>query len=65
MSQECELLDKQVKFQKAIAVSQQEQNAKKTVTPKLLKLSITKFNGTFANWPPFWNKFEAEIDKTE
>ena len=65
MSQERELLDKQVKFQKAIAVSQQEQNEKKTVTPKLLKLSITKFNGTFANWPPFWNKFEAEIDKTE
>ena len=65
MSQERELLDKQVKFQKAIAVSQQEQNAKKTVTPKLLKLSITKFNGTFANWPPFWNKFEAAIDKTE
>ena len=65
MSQERELLDKQVKFQKAIAVSQKEQNAKKTVTPKLLKLSITKFNGTFANWPPFWNKFQAEIDKTE
>ena len=65
MSQERELLDKQVKFQKAIAVSQQEQNAKKTVTPKLLKLSITKFNGTFANWPPFWNKFEAATDKTE
>ena len=65
MSQERELLDQQVKFQKAIAVSQQEQNAKKTVTPKLLKLSITKFDGTFANWPPFWNKFEAEIDKTE
>ena len=40
MSQEHELLDQQVKFQKTIEVSQQEQNAKKTVTPKLSKLSI-------------------------
>ena len=66
MSQERELLDQKVKFQKAVEASQQEQNAKKTVTAKLPKLSITKFNGTFANWLPFWNyKFEAEIDKTE
>ena len=65
MSQERELLDQKVKFQKAVEASQQEQNAKKTVTAKLPKLSITKFDGTFANWLPFWNKFEAEIDKTE
>ena len=54
-----------MKFQKAVEASQQEQNAKKTVTAKLPKLSITKFDGTFTNWLPFWNKFEAEIDKTE
>ena len=54
-----------MKFQKTAEASQQEQNAKKTVTAKLPKLSITKFDGTFANWLPFWNKFEAEIDKTE
>ena len=65
MSHERELLDQQVRFQKAVEASQQEQNAKKTVTAKLPKLSITKFDGTLANWPPFWNKFEAEIDKTE
>ena len=65
MRQERELLDQKVKFQKAVEASQQEQNAKKTVTAKLPKLSITKFDGTFANWLPFWNKFEAEIDKTE
>ena len=65
MSQELELLDQKVKFQKAIEVSQQEQHTKTTVTAKLPKLSITKFDGTFANWPPVWNKFEAEIDKTE
>ena len=65
MSQERELLDQQVKFQKTKEVSQQEQSAKKTVTPKLPKLSITKFDATFGNWLPFWNKFEAEMDKTE
>ena len=65
LSQERELLDQKVKFQKAVEASQQEKNAKKTVTAKLPKLSITKFDGTFANWLPFWNKFEAEIDKTE
>ena len=65
ISQEHELLDQQVKFQKTIEVSQQEQNAKKTVTPKLPKLSIKKFDATFGNWLPFWNKFEAEMDKTE
>ena len=65
MSQEHELLDQQVKFQKTIEVSQQEQNAKETVTPKLPKLSIKKFDATFGNWLPFWNKFEAEMDKTE
>lgn len=63
MSQERELLDQQVKFQKAIEVSQRERNVKKTVTPKLPKLSIKKFDGTFANWPPFWNIFEAKLTK--
>ena len=52
-SQERELLDQQVQFQKAVEASQQEQNVKKTVTAKLPKLSITKFDGTYANWPPF------------
>ena len=65
MSQERELLDQQLQFQKAIEASQQEQNGKKTVTAKLPKLSTTKFDGTYANWPPFWNKFKAQIDKTE
>ena len=52
-SQERELLDQQVQFRKAVEASQQEQNVKKTVTAKLPKLSITKFDGTYANWPPF------------
>ena len=44
MSQEGELLDQQLKFQKAVEASQQEQNAKKTVSAKLPKLTITKFD---------------------
>lgn len=31
----------------------------------LPKLSITKFDGTFEPWLPFWNKFSAEIDSTD
>lgn len=31
----------------------------------LPKLSITRFDGTFAQWLPFWNKFKAEIDSTD
>ena len=30
---------------------------------KLPKLEITKFKGTYEEWLPFWNKFQAEIDK--
>ena len=31
---------------------------------KLLKLLITKFNGTFQNWPRFWGQFSEAIDKS-
>ena len=65
MQQERELLDQQIKFQKAIEASQQDQASKNTITTKLPKLSISKFDGSFANWLPFWNKFEAEIETTD
>ena len=65
MSQERELLDQQLKFQKAVEASQQEQNAKKIVSAKLPKLTITKFDGSYENWLPFSNKFEVETDKTD
>ena len=32
---------------------------------KLPKLSRTKFDGSFEQWLPFWNKFNAEIDATD
>ena len=35
-----------------------------SIQTKLPKLELTKFNGTYAAWLPFWNKFQAEIDKS-
>ena len=57
-----ELLDQQVKFRKAMAANQQDQGLNETVTAKL---TITKFDGAFANWLPFWNKFKTEIYATD
>lgn len=31
---------------------------------KLPKLEITKFNGTYADWPRFWGQYSETIDKT-
>lgn len=33
-------------------------------TTKVPKLEITTFEWTYEEWLPFWNKFQAEIDKT-
>ena len=35
------------------------------IQAKLPKLVITKFNGTFMDWPRFWGQFTATIDKTD
>ena len=32
---------------------------------KLPKLVITKFNGTYADWPRFWGQYSKTIDKTD
>ena len=34
------------------------------VEAKLPKLVITKFNGTYQDWPRFWNQFRETIDKS-
>jgi hypothetical protein len=34
------------------------------VEAKLPKLVITKFNGTYQDWPRFWNQFQETIDKS-
>ena len=38
---------------------------KTKINSKLPELKITKFNGKPCNWLTFWNKFEAEIDKSD
>ena len=37
----------------------------KSPNAKLPKLTITKFDGTFERWLPFWNEYKAEIDSTD
>ena len=65
MDQQRELIEQQLKFQKALEANQEIQQAQvKPAAKKLPKLSITKFDGKFASWLSFWNKFEAEIDST-
>ena len=65
----------ELKFQKAKMEMQAEiQSALlpqqvPTTTPsdgqaKLPKLTITKFNGTYVDWPRFWGQFTETIDKT-
>lgn len=57
-----QLLNQQLEFQKSeTATKKQGQSA----SIKLPKLPMTKFNGNYENWLPFWNTFEAEIDKTD
>ena len=41
----------------------EEANWSEQRTTKLPKLQITKFNGTYEAWLPFWKKFQAKIDK--
>ncbi|XP_066028534.1 myosin-6-like [Pocillopora verrucosa] len=55
---ERQLEETKAKQQPVEKVNQTEQR-----TTKLPKLQITKFNGTYEAWLPFWNKFQAEIDK--
>ena len=51
------------------ALGQGQANESKPLKPKisskLPELKITKFNGKPCNWLTFWNKFEAEIDKSD
>lgn len=64
---------KKVKFHKAQEMPAEIQSAlppqQAVTTPsdgqaKLPKLTITKFDGTYMNWPQFWGQFTETIDKT-
>ena len=63
LRQEHELLEQQLKFQKALEANGQSEA--KASSTKLPKLFITKLDGKYENWLPFWNKFKAEIDSTD
>ena len=39
-------------------------NTSSDIQAKLPKLVITKFDGTFMDWPRFWGQFSETIDKT-
>ena len=48
-----------------LKIGNQNQPAETPVSQaKLPKLVITKFNGTYADWPRFWGQYSESIDKT-
>ena len=55
--------ERQLEETKAKQQPVEKTNQTEQRTTKLPKLQITKFNGTYEAWLPFWNKFQAEIDK--
>ena len=55
--------ERQLEETKAKQQPVEKANQSEQRTTKLPKLQITKFNGTYEAWLPFWNKFQAEIDK--
>lgn len=63
---ERELLEQKAEFEKREEgkASEAENEQCKQSSAKLPKLPITKFNGKFEAWLPFWGKFTSEIDST-
>ena len=55
--------ERQLEETKAKQQPVEKANQSEQRTTKLPKLQITKFNGTYEAWLPFWNKFQAEMDK--
>ena len=60
--------DKQKAYQRKLDEELKQQHLERLKTEqqtaKLLKLEITKFNGTCLDWLRFWEQFEAEVDKS-
>ena len=49
---------------KAEALSSEESSsASGNIEAKLPKLTITKFNGTYTDWPRFWGQYSETINK--
>ena len=68
MQFEIKLHETKLKLQQELQAKTGNQNASAHETPtsqaKLPKLVITKFNGTFADWPRFWGQYSETIDKS-
>ena len=59
-------LELKLEYKKKIAkVIKSLKEPSKADNAKLPKLKITKFNGTYKAWLPFWSKFVAEVDSTD
>ena len=43
--------------------SEESSSASGNIEAKLPELTITKFNGTYADWPRFWGQYSETIDK--
>lgn len=66
MEFECAQLELKLEYDKKTSdVNKDKKSNFKGDRSKLPKLTITKFNGTYEAWFPFWNKFPAEVDSTD
>ena len=65
---EAKLNEDKIKVQAELQVKPESQSQTTSevfnLQEKLPKLVITKFNGTYADWPRFWEQFSETIDKT-
>ena len=59
---ELELLEQKVAYESKLKDEGHANQNNKLSGAKLPKLPITKFNGTYEAWLPFWGKFSLEID---
>ena len=55
--------ERQLEEAKAKQQPVEKANQSEQRTTKLSKLQTIMFNGAFETWPPFRNKFQAEIDE--
>ena len=59
---EQELLEQKAAYESKLKDEGHANQNNKLSGAKLPKLPITKFNGTYEAWLPFWGKFSSEID---
>ena len=63
--EEMRLEEMRMAMRKKYVDSEGKKSASESNKVKLQKLVISKFEGTALDWFPFWNQFEAEIDKQD